>query len=85
LDHQNNYVERLNVNDKAAKSFNILAISLNILHIYFGPNTIIFRSVSIAIFRYFSKTVLSVNIHEILHISTRVSLTETDWHHCTHK
>jgi len=25
LDHQNNYVERLNVNDKAAKSFNILA------------------------------------------------------------
>jgi len=25
LNHQNNYVERLNINDKVAKSFNILA------------------------------------------------------------
>jgi len=32
LNHQNNYVKRLNVDDNAAKSFNILAISLNILH-----------------------------------------------------
>jgi len=31
LDHQNNYVERLNVDDKVAKSFNILSISLNVL------------------------------------------------------
>jgi len=45
LDHQNNYVERLNVDDK---SFKVLkAISLNVLHNYFdGPNKIIFRSVS---------------------------------------
>jgi len=27
---QNNYVERLNIDDKAAKSFNILATSLNV-------------------------------------------------------
>jgi len=34
LDHQNNYVERLNVdnNDNAAKNFNILIIRLNVLH-----------------------------------------------------
>jgi len=37
---QNNYVERLNIDDKAAKSFNILAIIfffffLNVLHNYF--------------------------------------------------
>jgi len=31
LDHQNNYAERLNVDDKSAKNFNILAISLNVL------------------------------------------------------
>jgi len=41
------YVECLNVDDNAAKSFNILAIKLNILHNYFdGPNKIVFRSVS---------------------------------------
>jgi len=46
VDHQNNYVERLNINNNA-KSFNILAISLSVLHNYFdGPNNIIFRSVS---------------------------------------
>jgi len=45
LDHQNNYAERLNVDDKAAKNFDILATSLNILHIYFdGLNKIIFTS-----------------------------------------
>jgi len=37
---QNNYVERLNIDDKAAKSFNILAIIFfffffNVLHNYF--------------------------------------------------
>jgi len=47
FDHQNNYVERLNVDYKVAKSFNILAISLNVLRNYFDDsNTIIFRSVS---------------------------------------
>jgi len=35
LDHQNNYVECLNVDDNAAKNLNILATSLNILHNYF--------------------------------------------------
>jgi len=46
LEHQNNYVEHLGV-DNAAKSFYILAISLNVLHNYFnGPNKIIFRSIS---------------------------------------
>jgi len=45
--HQNNYVKRLNVDDKAAKSFNIVAINLNVLHNYFDdPNKIIFRFVS---------------------------------------
>jgi len=47
LNHQNNYVERLNINDKAVKSFNILATNLNVLHNYFdNPNKIIFESVS---------------------------------------
>jgi len=34
LDFQNNYVERLSIDDNAAKSFNILATNLNILHNY---------------------------------------------------
>jgi len=49
---QNNYVEmynnyeHLNLFDNAAKYFNILTISLNVLYNYFdGPNKIIFRSV----------------------------------------
>jgi len=29
LDHENNYVKCLNIDDKAAKSFNILATRLN--------------------------------------------------------
>ena len=33
LGHQNNYVERLNVCDNAAKSFNFLTTSLNVLYI----------------------------------------------------
>jgi len=45
--HQNNYIECLNVDDNAAKSFNIIAIRLNDLHNYFdGPNRIIFRFIS---------------------------------------
>jgi len=44
---QNIYVERLSIDDNAAKSFNILAISLSVLHNYFnGPNKIILKSVS---------------------------------------
>jgi len=43
LDHRSNYVKRLNVDDKAAKNFNILAINLNVLNNYFdGSNEIIF-------------------------------------------
>jgi len=46
IDYSNNYVERLSVDDNAAKSFNILATSLGVLHNYFdGSNKIIFRSV----------------------------------------
>jgi len=44
---KNNYAERLNVDDKVAKSFDILAIRLDVLHNYFdGPTKIIFRSAS---------------------------------------
>jgi len=47
LDYQNYYVERFSVNNDAAKSFNVLATSLNVLHNYFDdPNKIIFKSVS---------------------------------------
>jgi len=43
LGHQNNYVERLNIFDNAAKHFNMVAISLNILYNYFdNPNKNIF-------------------------------------------
>jgi len=46
LDHQNN-IERLNIDDNAAKSYNILAISWNVLHNYFdGSNKIICKTVS---------------------------------------
>jgi len=45
LDHQNNYVERLNVDDRDAKSFNILAINLNVHNYFDDPNKIISRSV----------------------------------------
>jgi len=41
LDHQNNYVERLNVGDKA-KSFNIPATRLNVLRNYFDVQTKLF-------------------------------------------
>jgi len=45
LNHQNNYVERLSIDDYAAESFNISATSLNVLRDYSdGPNTIISRS-----------------------------------------
>jgi len=38
LDHQNNYVECLNVNNNTTKSFNILLISLSVSQNYFnGP------------------------------------------------
>jgi len=41
LDHQNNYVERLNIFDNAAKCFNILATSLKILY---GKNDFVEKS-----------------------------------------
>jgi len=40
LDHQNNYVERLNVDN--AKSFNIPATSSSFLHNYFNGSTKLF-------------------------------------------
>jgi len=47
LTRQNNYVKHLSIDDNAVKSFNILAISLSVLHNYFDSSSkIIFRSVS---------------------------------------
>jgi len=47
LDHQNNYVGRLSVDDNAVKCFYVLSTSLNVLHNYFdGLNQIIFRSMA---------------------------------------
>jgi len=49
LDHQNNYIERLSVDDNAAKSFNILVTNWNILYNYFvEPNKIIFKSTNLS-------------------------------------
>jgi len=49
LNFQNNYVERLSINDNAAKSFNILAINLSVLHNYSdSPNKIIFLNLYLA-------------------------------------
>jgi len=43
LDHQNTYVDRLNIDDNATKSFNILATNLNVLYNYFDDlNKIMF-------------------------------------------
>jgi len=47
LGHQNNYVERLNTDDKTVKSFNILETNLNVLH---GKNS--FAEVSKNLARY---------------------------------
>jgi len=52
LDLENNDIEHLNVDDKIAKSFNILATSLNVLHVYSDPNKIIFKSISSKFFKY---------------------------------
>jgi len=57
LDYQNNYVRNSSVMSNAAKNFDILATSLNVLHNYFNK---IFKSVSNYIFKYFSTTILSV-------------------------
>jgi len=54
LDHQNNYIEYLNV-DNAVKNFNILATSLSVLHNYSDSSKIIFRSVSSQISRSLAK------------------------------
>jgi len=34
LNHQNNYVERLNLDDNVARSFNILVNGLNVLQLF---------------------------------------------------
>jgi len=39
LDHQNNFVEILKTMKNAAKSFDILAISLSVLYNYFVSST----------------------------------------------
>jgi len=58
LESKSNYVERLSVYDNTAKSFNILATSLNILYNYFdGSNKIIFRY--LAKFLYFNNSFFS--------------------------
>jgi len=39
LDHQNNFVRILKIMNNIAKSFDILAISLSVLHNYFDNST----------------------------------------------
>jgi len=47
LDHQNNFVGILKIMSDAAKNFDILTTSLNILHNYFDSSTkLLFCSVS---------------------------------------
>jgi len=50
LDHQNNDVECLNVDDNVTKSFNILAASLIILHHYFNGPTKLFSDLYLITF-----------------------------------
>jgi len=50
LDHQNNDVECLSVDDNVTNSFNILATSLIILHNYFDGPTKLFSDLYLAIF-----------------------------------
>jgi len=38
LDFQNDYVERLSIDDNAAKNFNILASNLSVHNYFDGPN-----------------------------------------------
>jgi len=45
--------------DNAAKSFDILATSLSVLHNYFDSSTKLFSDLYLAKFRYFSKTIFS--------------------------
>jgi len=61
LNYQNYHVGRSSIISNVVKNFDVLAISLSILHNYFdGSNRIIFKSVSSRIFRYFNKIILSV-------------------------
>jgi len=48
LSHQNNYIESLYLD--AAKNFNILAVSSNVLHNYFGQQTKLFSNLYLAKF-----------------------------------
>jgi len=41
-DHQNNFVETLKIRSNTAKSFDILATSLSILHNYFNSTKLFF-------------------------------------------
>jgi len=62
LDYQNNYIERLNIDNKVAKSFNILAISPTIIFLIqtklFSDLYLNFQIPTDKIFR--GKTVLSM-------------------------
>jgi len=42
LNHQNNFVGALNIMSNAAKNFDILATSLNVLHNYFDSSIKLF-------------------------------------------
>jgi len=50
LNHQNNYVEYLNIDDKTAKSINILATSLNVLTYFECPYINIILTVQTKLF-----------------------------------
>jgi len=62
----NNYVERLNVDDKIAKSFNILATSSNVLHNYFIVQTKLLLDLYLAKF-----------LDTLVKLSFRVCVSET--------
>ena len=69
MDHKNNYIEHLNIDDIAVKNFNILATSLNILHNYFGSNKIIFKSVT----KFLDASAKLFFLYEILYNITETS------------
>jgi len=64
LHHQNNYVEHLN-NDKAAKSFNILATSSNVLHNY-NSNFIKLKCIYEYIYEHFSYIIIYIYIYSYI-------------------
>jgi len=58
LDYQNNYIENSSIN--AARSFDILATSLSVLHNYFDKTTKLFSDLDLPKFLNFSKIVFSM-------------------------